>query len=530
MRAAWVFLFSACVHAATPTFGSITATPSSPNSATVAVTITGAVSIQIQASTDNSFSIKTPWFPVGVSNIAAQLQPSTLYNFRVVACDVSVTALPVSNACSGNLGTSGTATATTNTPIATYPISVGLGATTSYNTVGAGVTYTDMDTPAYAWLQNGTIILSGNDGKGNQNGGGTYILNGGTYTGGRDEYLQTMDAAMTTIALLNPMGTGDGSNGWGQEGASNVPNCYSDNSTLKSSSIFGDGTTLYLIGYRQNGGFTTQGDNFINRSDDGGATWYNPSQSAGSATANGNPACPGAGVMWTGNSKIGVVRFVQYGQGGVVSNPVGGIDAYWYAQVRSANNTLLYLIRCFKKLNIQVVGNWEGYTGARGGDQDLQANWNTDLTLLASIADQGGSVGQDWEIQYLPDFGRFIAGSEIVLSANDYRMQVWDAPFLTGTWEKRYQEPTRPPFNSADGTYLNRAWLNPFMPSYTTLSLNPPSATLNFLHSGTFDFNQFRADPANNWYSPQMVFITLTSLSSTQLSGNAIVDGNALMH
>ncbi len=68
----------------------------------------------------------------------------------------------------------------------------------------------DEDTSYWAWMANGSIVFQHNDGGGPQNG-----LYSGAYAGGRSVFFTTADAALTTFTLLNPMGTGDGANGFG---------------------------------------------------------------------------------------------------------------------------------------------------------------------------------------------------------------------------------------------------------------------------------------------------------------------------
>ncbi len=77
----------------TPTFGAVSAAAASPNSATVSVTISGGVQMQIQASTDGFVThIDSPWLPVASTAPIGQLQPATTYSIRVLACDATVTA------------------------------------------------------------------------------------------------------------------------------------------------------------------------------------------------------------------------------------------------------------------------------------------------------------------------------------------------------------------------------------------------------------------------------------------------------
>ena len=494
LRLAVLVFLAGIAQGATPTFGTITAVAASPNSATVSVTVTGGVSMQIQASSDTSYGITTPWFPVASSAIAAQLLPATLYNVRVVACDQAVTAW---STCGGNQGTSGTATVTTSAAIRSWPTSWTMSTTASYNAVQYPLNgrWMDGDTGYWAWKQDGTIVAQHNDGKGPQ---GAYDNN---------VFMTTVDSAFTTFTALNRL------TGFGAFNAANTPACYSDGSTAKSSSLLADGNTLYWIAYRQSGTGYVQADGAVYRSDDGGATWYNPSHTSGEANANGDPACPGAGVMWSGHGKFSLPRFVKGGgQGGVVTNPVHGIDAYQYIQFRDNDNTFAYLARVFKRLNYQTIGNYEYYVGGIGGNEDLQANWSTTSSGAVAVGTLSEHQ-QDWEIQYLPDFGRFVVTAENVRGANDYRLVVLDSAQLTGPYAVRYQEPTRPPFNSAAAQYLERAWLTIWMPTYTTTASNPPAATIQILQNGTFS-QQSPEDPPNDLYSPWLSNMTVTADAS----------------
>jgi len=452
--------------------------------------VTGGVSMQIQASTDTSYGIKTPWFTVASSAIAAQLQAETLYNVRVVACDQAVTAW---STCGGNQGISETATVTTSAAITSWQTLWTMGATPSYNAVQYPLNgrWMDGDTGYWAWLANGTIVAQHNDGIGPQ---GSISSN---------VFMTTVDSAFTNFVLLNSL------SGFGPLNTPNIPGCYSDGSTEKSSSLLAVGNTLYWIAYRQSGTGYIQADGAVYRSDDGGATWYNPSHTSGQANANGDPACPGAGVMWNGHGKFSLPRFVKGGgQGGVVTNPVHGIDAYQYIQFRDNDNTFTYLARVFKNLNYQGISNYEYYVGSIGGDEDDPANWSTTSSDAVAIGTLGDHQS-DWEIQYLPDFGRFVVTAENVLGLNDYRLVVLDSARLTGPYAVRYQEPTRPPFNAVAGQYLERAWLTVWMPTYTSTGTTAaPSATVQVLQNGTFT-QQNPGDPPNDMYSPWMSTMTI---------------------
>ncbi len=196
------------------------------------------------------------------------------------------------------------------------------------------------------------------------------------------------------------------------------------------------------------------------------------------------------------------------GQGGTITNPVHGIDAYQYIQFRDDGNTFTYLARVYQRLDYQGIGNYEYYTGTVGGNEDSPANWSTTGSAATPIGTLSAHQ-QDWEIQYLAQFGRFIVTAENVLGANDSRLVVLDADRITGPYQVRYQEPTRPPFNAVNMMYLNRAWLTIWLPTYTAMSTNPPSATIQMLQNGTFD-QRFPMDPPNDMYSPWMSSVTIT--------------------
>jgi hypothetical protein len=403
---------------------------------------------------------------------------------------------------------------TTAGAIASWPTKWVLGSTQGYNAVRFPIDgkWMDGDTPYWAWLANGTILLQENDGHGPEG----ILYSGGSYTAGRNIFLSTINAAFTSIALLNPLGTGDGDTGYGGETVSNIPNCYSDGSHMKGSSMLAEGNVAYMIPYRQNGSGYNQKDGYIVRSDDAGVTWFNSTHTVGSA--NGDRACPGSGVMWPGVGKTAVPRFIKGGgQGGAITNPVHGIDAYQYLQFRDNGNANLYLGRIYKRLDYQVVANWESYSGPVGGDENDPANWSLSTTDLAAIA-AAGSSQQDGEIQYLAQFGRFIMTGENVVAADDYRIVILDSPRLTGPYVVRYNEPTKPAFM--------RAWPTIWMPTFTDLATNPPSASAQLLHSGVVD-QRNTGDPVNNRYSPWMADVTITAVSSAQATGKVTISGKA---
>jgi hypothetical protein len=484
-------------------------TANGPNSVTLRYSSAGNLSFRIACGTSGSrFPIVTPWIPItgepaAGSAVAAQLQPSTHYYCRFEGAE--------SAGGKGNVLASGRLEVTTTPPIQTYPLEITLGATTSYNAVQfpANGRWTDQDTAYYTQLSNGTIVMQGNDGNGPQR-----ILSAGEYTQGRNAFLSTVDPDFTNISLLNPMGTGDGTNGFGGAGTGGVPGCYSRSSTIKSASLFAQGNTLYWAFFRVN---PTPFDSWIARSDDGGATWYNPSHTPEQASPHGDPPCPGAGVMWSDPGSFAEPRFVKYGRGGAVTNPVGGIDAYFYLQFRNTLNTAMSLGRCYKLLNPQKVANWEYYVGPVGGDENLPSRWTTSQGHPASLAPLGEGQS-DQDIQWLPDFGRFIMTAEAFLGPNDTRMVVYDSAQLTGPWVKRFQEPDRTPSNPALGQHLERAWLSLFMPTYHLSETTPPKASVKVLHSGTY--TQKSNDPPNNLYSPWLVDITITTAAPLESPHN----------
>ncbi len=511
LKYAVFFLLSAYEYYSTPTFSSVTAVAASPNSATVSVTVTGGVSMQIQASTDTSYSIHSPWFAVASSAVIGQLQAATTYNVRVVACDVSVTAF---GSCSGNQGTSGTGTVTTNAAITSWQIGLNLGSTVGYNETQYPLNgrWMDGDTTSYAWLTDGSIPSQSNDG-----GGANGAL--GNFPSGRAIVLTTLNSAFTQFTTLNILGNGS-SNGIGTSCKVNWPG-WSDGSCIKSSGIRAEGNSMYIWAYRQEDTGTPYSQRYpwLMKSTDSGANWcYFPC-----ASTNPNGDAPGPGdpaLMWSTDA-LALPRFVMPGgQGGAVTNAVHGIDAYYYAIVRSSDNTAHYLIRAFKPLDIQAMASWEYYGGAAGGNVDLPANWSTDSTALTAVWDAGGGTPVfygDTYVQYLADFGRFVMCTEVFLTSSltdgSIRLAVWDSSSLT-SFTLRYSEPTKPPFNSTNNVYLNRAWNQIFMPTYRRLTTNPPSASIQILSSGTVD-QKFYSDPPNDMYSPWLADATIYGVRAT---------------
>lgn len=492
-----VMVVAFCARSATPTFGAITAAGASPNSATVSVTITGGVSQQIQASVNGFFThIDTPWFPVAASAVAAQLQPNTAYTVRVVACDATVTAW---GSCAGNLGTSSTAAIATTVRMPYFdPLVLTLGSTVSYNSSQFGNgKYTDGDVNSVGCMANGVCVFGAGDGRGPQD-----VLAG---TGERNIHISSVNSGFTTIALVNSM------DDFGTSNQLNIPGCWSDNTASKPASIFAQGNTLLMMLYRVNGSGQPV-SRWIQRSEDGGATWFRPGHTSGQSSATGDPPCA-ANTMWNGIDKVGLPRFLQVGVGGAVTNPKDGIDAYWYITTRDVGNTFTYLMRCYKSLNPQVDTNWEGNTGGAGNDANLPANWTTSLASMAPIETITSAL-YDLTLQYVPDARRFMATGEVVLGANDFRIAMKDATSITGPYLLRYSEPTTPPFNVAQNKMLLRAWPHIFWPSYSLTSSNPTTVTFKLWHYGVYPQNRLTGDPANNWYSPQQVATTVVTQQS----------------
>ncbi len=511
LKLLFLLAVSAYEYYSTPTFGSITATAASPNSATVSVTVTGGVSMQVQASTDTSYSIHSPWFDVAASTIIGQLQPGTAYNVRVIACDAAVTAF---GSCSGNTGTSGTATVTTSAAITSWTIGFSIGSTAGYNETQYPLNgrWMDADTCYCAWMTSGTIACQHNDGSGPQAAQGTPGV-----AGGRNVYMTTVNSAFDTFTLLNSLGNGS-TTGVGYNDKRNFPAGWSDGSALKSGDVLADGNTLYWWPYRQSGTSPAYNQRYpwIVKSLDAGATWARLGQSADAAGSPASSAADSA-ILWS-SAALALPRWVKPGgQGNAITNPVHGIDAYWYALVRNNANTSHYLARCFKLLDMRDNANWEYFGGTSGDEPDPPGGWSTNSTALTSVWDAGGGTPVfygDPSPQYLGDFGRFVMPSEVFLTASvtdgSIRLAVWDSSNMT-RWALRYSEPTKPPFNSTNGVYLNRAWNSIFMAKYTLLTTNPPTATVGILSSGTLDQQHF-ADPPNDMYSPFMATGTLSGV------------------
>ncbi len=509
-----LLLLSAYEYFSTPTFSSVTAVAASPNSATVSVTVTGGVSMQIQASTDTSYSIHSPWFAVASSAVIGQLQAATAYNVRVVACDVSVTAF---GSCSGNQGTSGTGTVTTNAAVTSWQIGLNLGSTAGYNETQYPLNgrWMDGDTNYCAWMTNGTIACQTNDGSGPQAAQGTPGA-----TGGRNAYMTVVNSGFSQFFLLNSLGNGS-STGVGYNDKHNFPAGWTDGSVLKSGDMLADGNTLYWWAYRQLGTSPAYNQRYpwIAKSLDGGSTWARLGQSA---DADGSPASSAAdsALLWS-SAALALPRWVKPGgQGNAITNPVHGIDAYWYAIIRNNANTSHYLARCFKLLEQRDNANWEYFGGTSGDDPNLPAGWSTDSTALTSVWDAGGGTPVfygDPGPQYFGDFGRFVMPTEVFLTNSvtdgSIRLAVWDSSNMT-SWTLRYSEPTKPPFNTTNAVYLNRAWNSFWMPTYSRMTTNPPSATVGVLSSGTLDQVNF-ADPPNNMYSPFMATATIYGVRAT---------------
>lgn len=501
-----LLLFPCFLLAQTSTLSTMVS--ASPNSVLVAYSSTGQLSYRIGCGTNNiAFAIVTPW--VSISNVGtvtdsvsvAQLQPKTRYYCRLEGATLAAGGGVVTNSTSLN--------AITANAITSYGLQVTTqGAINSYNITQFPLNgrYNNGDTWYWTQLANNTIIVSANDGRGPQG----LLFSGGSYSLGRNTWVHTMDSGFTNMQILNPLGTGDGSNGVGGQDVENIPSCYGDTNTSKSVSPYAVGNTLYLVQYRQlHVAPYTPVQSWINRSDDGGATWYNPSHTSGQASANGDFACPGAGVMWPGASNFGQPRFINTGKGGVVTNSVDGLDAYYYLEAAdSATQGYTYLGRVFKKLNLQDINAYEYYIGAIGGDPNLPSNWTTNFSSLStSNSITSDNIG-NWEIRYMPDFGRFVMTQTVRPNVGDTRLQLSDSARITGPYVIKYICPTRTPQNGFS-EYLQEDWLTFFMPSYTLTTSNPPSATVNMLLGGDVAGNH-PTDPVNSWYSPIMFNLTIT--------------------
>lgn len=500
-----LILLASSLYAATPTFGTLTTVSLSPNSASATVTITGGTSMQIQASVDSSFSITTPWFPVTASSVIfAQLQPNTLYNVRVQACDTAVAAFGAS--CTGNLGTSGTATVTTKTAIITRTLVRTTGSTTFYNTQYP-TRYSDGDTVAMDQLTNGTIVYVSGDGWGQQ----FTLHDGTTSTVGRNVYLSTMSPDFTTSTLLNAFGTGNGANGVGSEGQANIPGCFSDGASNKASNVLAEGNNFWIAFYRVLGSAVTAV--WISKSTDGGSTFTDPS---GTNTATAVPPCPGSGVMWTSSTPtMTFLRWLKHTKGGIVVNPVDGTDAYRYLFPRDAAGNNTYLARQFRQFDPAVatgttsaVNTYEGFTAVSGSDANNPSNWSATLTSMVS---QLGPFSDrfDFNVQYLADMGRYEMLGGITIATDDNRIIMYDAPHISGPWTQQYVEPGRTPFNATLNAHADRGWPADFIASYNKTQSAPPCATLNINSYGGFPDNQDRASPANDWYSPSLIASTV---------------------
>ncbi len=507
-------------HSATPTFGSLVVMVASQNSVTVTVTITGGISEQIQASTDGfATHIDTPWFPVAASAVAAQLQDSTTYSVRVVACDASMPAFPATDACSGNAGTSSASPAVTSIPIITYPtkwnVKVAAG-WSGYSQVQFPLNsrYAYADTWTNTWMANGTIVMSYNDG---------YTPNQAITNS--NVALTTVDSSFTNIQALNLL------TGLGNQNTPNVPACYSDGSTSKGSSILAiDDASypaanrgLYALWYRQNGAGYNQADGYIVRSNDGGSTWFNSTHNAGSSNANGDPACPGFGVTWTG-TKFALPRFVIQGkQGEAISNPIQGIDAYRYITFFNNAQTDITMCRVYNQLDLQVAANQECYVGAVGGNVNLPANWSTTTSGATSITPIVTADATDFRIQYLPEFGRFASFSTSQPTATAANLVILGSASLTGPWLAEYWtgRPPNPPGPNSHSQYLEASWYHIFQPTYTVNSASPPSISIQLLNGGQY-FEQYLVDPVNNYYSPFLLNVDVTTgplVTGTKASG-----------
>jgi hypothetical protein len=502
MRALALMLATALSAAAAVSLTSLTV--AGPNSATAVWTSSGNLSLRITCGTNGiAFPILTPWVDILIGSVGgtwavAQLQPATTYQCRAEAATLANGA--------GSVTTTAPASVTTSASLVTKALVVKMGATQGYNqNFPLSGRWTDGDTTYCATMQNGITVCQSNDGKGPQD----ILSTGGPYTLGRATFLWTLDNAFSSIALLNPMGTGDGSNGAGGIGTFGHPTCAGEyaGSVARGAGLYAIGNRLWWAIHRDDSG---PSDSSILTSEDGGATWYHPAHASGQASANGDWPCRASGVIWGGATLMGQPKFLQVGAAGVVTNPIDGIDAYIYLQARDHANTVITLARCYREVFAQSVGScvWDYFKGGIGGDPNTQANWDTTLGNSTPIMTLGWVPGtfSDIDVRYLGRYGRYLATGEEFLGANDTRSVFLDAPRITGPYALILREPTRPPFDSFLNQYLERAWPSFFMPSYNA---SPVGDSVQMLHSGTF--TQQSSNHAHDHYSPWLVLITINS-------------------
>jgi hypothetical protein len=547
---------------ATPTISSATA--NSPNSIKFVVQTTGVNSIQIgcSPSPSHSHSIVTKWLPsagggtsISTTIYAAQLEPSTGYfcvaianagndggagsatsaETSLVTTNAAQTAIAMTaNARTGPVGSADYTTgANAKTESLNYDNCVVNTCTANANDGGDG-RFTDM-------LANGSTISTIDDGSNGTNGGSANF---------QFETL-TFDAngIVNGATLVNQM------TGYGASSQLNFPLCWSDGFDFKSTIVFAEGSHLFTIPWRWTPAspFTT-GFSTVIRSDDNGATWFNPNDTTG--VANGDAPCPTPtpGIMWpaTGNAYGSAITRVEdpTGKAGAVTNPQDGLDAYEYvvwASDAALNTNLDYLSRIHKGLaggysgtaytGYQDVTKWEYWTNA-ASDNDINnpANWASftsagGSTSPASIFNEHGfCVPSEFRPAWIPDAKRYVAttfacGILVILSSTN---------LVSNSWTTLYAEASTPPFsgspwNISGGMFRN--WISFASGSYKVVNAsNPLVVSVNAYHgayAGQFNSSNRQLNP----YSAMSLIVNLAqpeSVSGSFGNGGTVTASRAV--
>lgn len=368
------------------------------------------------------------------------------------------------------------------------------------------------DTTRATWCLDGNTYVSGNDGY-----GPNYILGFGT---GRNIFLTTMTPFTVPSAgnlqlLTNSMDSFGNS----------ATDVYGNGTTLKSSGMLCNFDTVtsteifYWSTYQQESSINDQFGTCTNimRSDDHGATWWNPSH-INHATGVPTQAGSAAGDLPTVSScmfptDIKSLVFFQYCQGNQNCIVVDGNNSFIYCLAETQFGTHMYGCRVanadIRKSDGTLYQWYKGPVPTSTANFANSANWS--FTESDHVAIEPTETANITDIIappiYLPAPKRYIIVIGTLTSLNE----MFQGVTPNGPWSLLYNFPGSPP----------EGWHAPVLQSLATAVA---TTTVNYLvTNGPGGINT--GNPSLNTYGPMFHIATFLPYFSTVIRGSSKISG-----